>query len=740
MTANANFTLETYRFSGTANLGTMDYCVADFNNDSHMDVIVTYFYWPIQDLPTRTNILWGDGSGGFTQATDSQIQGGMVYNTWGRQIIVADFNGDLRNDVFIADHGYDASPYAGAQNTLLLSNSAGGLINATVNLPQVIDFSHSASAADIDSDGDIDLFVNNMTGSSGAAPYLLINSGRGVFTTNNRLPNNLLEKNYFTSSCAFIDYDSNGTQDLIIAPYSTDEQHVRILVNTGNGDFAGSEFSFAINPIGVHDNVVDTQIYDVNHDGKLDIIFSIALNNYSTADGRISIFLNQGNGQFIDHTENLVSDPYYINWATRNKFVDVNADGYVDIVQYATTENSNSLPILLNDGEGYFVRLPKNTTGSTESFTGVISDYDLIIPGDFNEDGKTDFISRRYFDSSTNHEIWGLYEQRSSASIKLGSDTEEALIGGVSSDSLSGLGGNDVLFGGEAHDTLLGGTGNDYLNGGTGNDQITPGLGDDTVNGGLGVDRAVFDALSATAATALSSSAFTVRGKSGEVGTDTVKSIELIQFTDLTFETEWFSKTDALTASQSESLVELYIASFNRAPDAIGLNYWGGRLYDGMSLPEIAKSFFVQPETVAAYPSSMATRTFVTTVYNNVLSRSPDTDGLNYWVREIDTGSFTKDVFLLAIINGAKASTGSAIDRATLANKVTVGEYFAFDKGINNATWGIDVMDSVTSVASTVTAANALTDSYSAAIATGTASSSAMLLGVPDTELVTGLL
>jgi hypothetical protein len=148
----------------------------------------------------------------------------------------------------------------------------------------------------------------------------------------------------------------------------------------------------------------------------------------------------------------------------------------------------------------------------------------------------------------------------------------------------------------------------------------------------------------------------------------------------------------------------------------------------------------VQPETVAAYPSSMATRTFVTTVYNNVLSRSPDTDGLNYWVREIDTGSFTKDVFLLAIINGAKASTGSAIDRATLANKVTVGEYFAFDKGINNATWGIDVMDSVTSVASTVTAANALTDSYSAAIATGTASSSAMLLGVPETELVTGLL
>lgn len=296
-----------------------------------------------------------------------------------------------------------------------------------------------------------------------------------------------------------------------------------------------------------------------------------------------------------------------------------------------------------------------------------------------------------------------------------GSQTQGfTLINVGAATTLTGSAASDSITGGASNDTLIGGAGNDFL------------------VGGGGTDLAWYGAGSSACATTFGSGTFYVRGTTSQIGTDTQTSIENVRFADFTLETAWFSKTDALSTSQRESLVELYVASFNRAPDAIGLNYWGGRLYDGMTLPEIAKSFFVQPETVAAYPASMATRTFVTTVYNNVLSRAPDTEGLNYWVREIDTGSVTKDIFLLAIINGAKASSGSEIDRATLTNKVTVGEYFALNNGLNNTTWGIDVMDSVTSVASTVTAANALTDSYSAAIATGTSSSSAMLAGLPD--------
>ena len=186
-----------------------------------------------------------------------------------------------------------------------------------------------------------------------------------------------------------------------------------------------------------------------------------------------------------------------------------------------------------------------------------------------------------------------------------------------------------------------------------------------------------------------------------------------------------FTKTAALSHGSIIDLVELYIASFNRAPDSVGLDYWGSRYYDGlnnipngMSLEQIAKSFFTQKETIAAYPSTMATKDFVTTVYNNVLSRGPDTGGLNYWVGQLDKGIVSKDSFLLAIINGAMAPTGSSVDRQTLANKEAVGEHYAIYQGINNSTnWAKDVMSGVTDQLSTVAVANAKTDAYAAVAA-----------------------
>ena len=132
-----------------------------------------------------------------------------------------------------------------------------------------------------------------------------------------------------------------------------------------------------------------------------------------------------------------------------------------------------------------------------------------------------------------------------------------------------------------------------------------------------------------------------------------------------------------------------------------------------MTLQDIAQSFFDQPETIAAYPSTMFTRDFVTTVYNNVLSRSPDTAGLNYWVGELGNGHISKNSFLLAIINGAQASTGSAIDRQTLANKELVGAHYAIYQGLNNSTiWAKDVMSGVSDLSSSVDSAYAKIDGY----------------------------
>jgi Domain of unknown function (DUF4214) len=295
------------------------------------------------------------------------------------------------------------------------------------------------------------------------------------------------------------------------------------------------------------------------------------------------------------------------------------------------------------------------------------------------------------------------------------------------SDLQNFLAGNDVYYtptkgDDSSHAVFYGFSGDDTFY-----EQERPLKYSDNFYGGDGIDTAVYAAKSTAFTIASSNSIYDVQSKasnlSGFVISDNTKAlntlqisqVEKIQFSDFTLDTTSLTKTAALPHAQIVNLVELYVASFNRAPDSVGLDYWGGRLSDGMSLQDIAKSFFVQKETIAAYPTTMSTNDFVTAVYNNVLSRGPDTGGLNYWVGQLNNGSVSKDAFLLAIINGAMAATGSAVDRQTLANKEAVGEHYAIYQGLNNSTyWAKDVMSNVTDQAATVTAANFKADAYAA--------------------------
>src|SRR5206468_1306354 len=74
----------------------------------------------------------------------------------------------------------DFSQYPCEQNRLLLSQPDGRYRDATAeSLPPLADFSHGSSVADIDGDGDIDIWVNNLGCSSGISGYLLQNDGIG---------------------------------------------------------------------------------------------------------------------------------------------------------------------------------------------------------------------------------------------------------------------------------------------------------------------------------------------------------------------------------------------------------------------------------------------------------------------------------------------------------------------------------------------------------------------------------
>ena len=148
-----------------------------------------------------------------------------------------------------------------------------------------------------------------------------------------------------------------------------------------------------------------------------------------------------------------------------------------------------------------------------------------------------------------------------------------------------------------------------------------------------------------------------------------------------------------------QQVAELYVATFNRAPDAAGLAYW---VNSALTIEEIAQSFFDQPETQVLYPADNTHTDFVTSIYSNLFNRAPDAAGLDYWVGALESGAVTRPVMIEAVKNGAQAT-----DAEIVANKAEVGLYYA-NKGLENYFSLSNVTDDSASVVSAKTAIDAL--------------------------------
>ena len=100
--------------------------------------------------------------------------------------------------------------------------------------------------------------------------------------------------------------------------------------------------------------------------------------------------------------------------------------------------------------------------------------------------------------------------------------------------------------------------------------------------------------------------------------------------------------------NSAKQLIELYIATFGRAPEASGFTFWLNNLTSGtLTLQNIAKQFFDATETKLRYPESLSYGDFVDEVYNNVLNRDAEASGKAYWVDRLEKGTITKNDFIL---------------------------------------------------------------------------------------------
>jgi len=167
------------------------------------------------------------------------------------------------------------------------------------------------------------------------------------------------------------------------------------------------------------------------------------------------------------------------------------------------------------------------------------------------------------------------------------------------------------------------------------------------------------------------------------------------------------------------SITELYVGYFDRAPDPSGETYWVTQLEGGMSLSQIAQSFSVQTESTNLYSflgnpntaNTAAVEAFIVAVYANLFNRAPDTAGENYWVGQLQTGASTVGGEIINIISGAQGN-----DLVTISNKVTVGDYFDTQIFNNNVQYSNSVahaaMSAVTSNTPSVATAEAIVDTY----------------------------
>lgn len=189
-------------------------------------------------------------------------------------------------------------------------------------------------------------------------------------------------------------------------------------------------------------------------------------------------------------------------------------------------------------------------------------------------------------------------------------------------------------------------------------------------------------------------------------------SIQLLKFSDISINLSIASKSSAISSADLTSLIELYIAYFNRVPDAEGLAYWIDQFKAGMTLDQIGESFYAAAilySTQTGYSATMSNADFVKIIYKNVLGRpTPDQEGLTYWSQRLDSGAATRGTLVRTMLTSAHTFKGDATYgwvAQLLDNKNVVGKDFAVNQGISY----INPIDSITkgmSIAAAVTASD----------------------------------
>ena len=206
----------------------------------------------------------------------------------------------------------------------------------------------------------------------------------------------------------------------------------------------------------------------------------------------------------------------------------------------------------------------------------------------------------------------------------------------------------------------------------------------------IGSDSATFNGIRSNYDVTSNAQGYTIKDKIGSDGTINLPlTTKSLIFKDISINLYIPAQSKEIASTDVNSIIELYIAYFNRVPDADGLSYWISQFKSGQSLDKIGESFYAAAilySSDTGYSASMSNTEFVTLIYKNVLGRtSPDQEGLTYWTTSLDNKTTTRGTLIRTMLNAAhtyKGDTTYGWVAQLLDNKVEVAQEFSIYQGI----------------------------------------------------------
>ncbi len=457
---------------------------SDFDRDGRVEFVPTLFSFPGGEF-FQLKILEIQDDGTLLNIAPQLFSGeeNVPVMEFGRNLVIDDFNNDGFDDLFIADHGFDADPFPGQTNIVALSDGAGGLVRSGSLFEDEPQFTHSVAVGDFDADGNADFFVGNLGVDNAYIATLLPNGQvvRNRFDIGN-------DVNQFVYSLA-VDIDGDGIDELILgADDNVDREGRSVVVNLEGGTPVVRNLPQPTSLSGSIDAsrgviTLDIETLDLNGDGRLDLLLMSTGADPFYQGFDFQALQQTANGGFVDVTSQFfdgqqVSDAVLDGAPLEIIVSDLDVDGDEDILLVGFFPND--LTIFERDGDSFVAGQRFGSFGSA-----AVADID----GDFAPE-ILQFEQNRVtvLDSGLTGDPVTPDGVRITGEIVLGDDNPNTLLGTVLNDSIEGGGGADDLTGGRGADLLIGGAGRDTLTGNGGKDTLEGNGGRDALSGGGGRD------------------------------------------------------------------------------------------------------------------------------------------------------------------------------------------------------------------------------------------------------------